>query len=118
VSGWIKMLNTFRSHPKVVPVGDGAFRLYVDGLCWCNEHLTDGTIPEHMLAVIAPGLRANAKRAAGELVAAGLWHGVEGGWVVHNYLKVQTSAEKVAVSKAKAAERMAALRAGQNGGVR
>lgn len=119
MSGWIKVMNALRSNPKVVPISDGAFRLYIDALCWCNEHLTDGTIPDPMLGVLAPGLRAKPARAAEELVSARLWERLDNGWLVHDYLEAQTSASKVAENKRKAAERMAAARASeQNGGVR
>lgn len=109
MSGWVKVMNALRSHPKVLAVSAEACWLYVCGLCWCNEHLTDGVIPEHVLAVIAPNVRQPTKKAT-ELVDARLWHEIEGAYIVHGYLEVQNSAERVADARAKDAERKARQR--------
>jgi hypothetical protein len=111
VSAWVKVMVSLRSHPKVVQLSDGAFRLYIDSICWAGEHLTDGAIPEHMLAGLAPGLQTKPAKTAEELVAAGLWNRIENGWTVHDYLDVQTSAASVEKKRADAAKRMAEKRA-------
>jgi hypothetical protein len=104
--GWVKVMNSLRTHPKTLAASPEACWLYVCGLCWVNEHLTDGAIPTHVLPSLAPTVKRPAK-AAHQLVAAGLWHPVEGGWMVHDYLDVQTSAENVRRRRRKDADRKA-----------
>ena len=41
---WVRIEDRFALHPKVVGLSDGAFRLYVSGLCYANLYHTDGRI--------------------------------------------------------------------------
>jgi hypothetical protein len=83
--------------PKFAPLSDGALRLWLHGLCWCKEHLTDGFIPANMV----PTLHRQAKKFVGELLVShvpgkqALWQQVEGGYRVHDYADWQDSADAV-----------------------
>jgi hypothetical protein len=68
---WAKFDDRFPSNRKVRLLSDRAFRLYVSGICWSAENLTDGFIAETELRLVAD-IRG-AKAAATELVNAGLW---------------------------------------------
>lgn len=114
MSSWIKVYNSMPQNPKILMAGDRAAWLSVCGLCYSNEHLTDGFIPAHALPVVAPGVRRPESLAA-QLVAAGLWHVVEGGWRIHDYEKHQRSAEEIRDSRARDAARKAKVRADSNG---
>lgn len=106
---WVKVYNSMPQNPKLLMAGDRAAWLFVCGLCYSNEHLTDGFIPRHALPVVAPGVRQPERLAAG-LVAAGLWHEVEGGWRVHDYGDHQRSAGEIRERRAADAARKARTR--------
>ena len=109
MSGWVKVMNAIGTHPKFLAAGDRAGWLYVCALGYCNEHLTDGFIPAPALTVISP-TTPQPKQRAKELVDVGLWVEVEGGWVVHDYLSVQSSAASVRERRQKDADRKARQR--------
>lgn len=90
---WVRVDDQFPHHRKVRHLSDQAFRLFVSGLCWCNDNLTDGVIPERDLRFVSD-VRA-PKRYASELVSVGLWERTDSGWCVHDYLEYQPSAEKI-----------------------
>lgn len=83
--------------PKHAPLSADAFRLWLHGLCWSKEHLTDGFIP----AVTLPLLHARAARYAPELLRplvpgkGPLWHEVEGGYQIHDYEQWQETKGRV-----------------------
>ena len=85
---WIKLEDTFPSNPKIATLSDREFRLYNHALCWCGLHLTDGSIPSQIVNKL--GIK-NASKHAQKLVENGLWIRVEDGYLIHDYLKHQTS---------------------------
>ena len=91
---WIRIDDTFPSHPKVIAAGPRAAWLYVCSLCYANRHLTDGWLPASILPVLAPGVR-QPKTLANTLVSAGLWEARDGGWQVHDYTEHQRTAEQI-----------------------
>lgn len=104
MTNWIKVMNSLPSHPKILRAGERAAWLYVCGLCYANEHLTDGYIDKAVLVVAAPGVKA-PERLAAELVDAGLWDVVDGGWQVHDYGDHQRTAAQVKNIRRKDRER-------------
>lgn len=72
-------------HPKFVQVGLDAVGLWTMGLAWSCKHLTDGRLPRQQVERLAAGARRKATTIAAELVAAGLWEPVEGGWQYHDF---------------------------------
>lgn len=102
---WIKIDDDLPDHPKVAGLTDGAFRLYLTGLCYCSRHLTDGRIPE---AVTSRWGVRHADRAASELMSAGLWTSSADGFEVVGYLEHQRSkveVEALSVKRSKAGKR-------------
>lgn len=83
--------------PKHTPLSDAAFRLWVHGLCWSKEHLTDGFIP----AAVLPSLHRRAEKLVGELLVtvmpgrSPLWRAVEGGYAIHDYAEWQETKSRV-----------------------
>ncbi len=106
---WVKVYNSMPQNPKVLMAGDRAAWLAICGLCYSNEHLTNGFIARHTLPVVAPGVK-NPEVLAASLVAAELWHEVQGGWKIHDYQEHQRSAEEIRDRRSKDAERKAAAR--------
>lgn len=111
---WVKLDDNFPSHPKVLEAGDLAAWLYVCGLCYSGNNLTDGFIPDFAL----PRLTALPKPAglADRLVKVGLWEVVKGGWQVHDYTKKQRTKERV--EREREAARVRAQSARDSKGVR
>ncbi len=74
------------------------------GLIYCQANLTDGFIPTHALQAF--GVRGNKAKAVAELCRellpnkGPLWHKVEGGVQVHDYLDWNDSKEKILKGRA------------------
>jgi hypothetical protein len=79
--------------PKFVPLSDGALRLWLNGLCWSKEHLTDGVIPSEMV----PMLHKKGRKLIAELLKpslqgkAPLWSREADGYRIHDYADWQES---------------------------
>ena len=86
---WIKLDDTLPNNPKILPLSDKAFRLYIEGLCYANQYLTDGFLAQ---AVVN---RLDSGNAAQELLLAGLWLEVDLGMQIHDYCEHQTSRKAV-----------------------
>ncbi|GAA2199837.1 hypothetical protein [Streptomyces bangladeshensis] len=110
---WVKLDDRFPSHRKVALLPDRAFRLHVSAICWCSENLTDGRIADRELPLVAKirGLKATAQ----QLVDAGLWDRIEGGWEIHDYLDYNPSRAQVIAERKKNAERQERFRQRKNG---
>lgn len=104
---WVKVDDKAWSHPKFIGLGAGAVRLWLFALCWVNGQETDGRVPRHALRVLGSSVKD-----ANQLVAARLWAETEDGWVFHDYLNYQPSAEE------NKARREAKADAGRSGGKR
>jgi hypothetical protein len=105
---WVKLDDHFADHPKIVGLSDAAYRAYVDGLCYCARHLTDGAIPLAVVKVVARG----RGRVILELEANGLWDQNGKGVNVHDYLEFQLSRSEVEAARLQRAS------AGRSGGLR
>lgn len=96
---WVRIDDAFPEHPKVLSLGDDYERgvaLHVRGLCYCARNLTDGHVPARMF-------REDAEIRS-RLVEVGMWHEVEGGFVIHDYLDYNPSkAEALALAEARRA---------------
>lgn len=90
---WVKLDDAMPSHPKVLASGPLGFALDVAGICYSNAHDTDGFVPAVALPAVLPGLPSPRKHAAA-LVAAGRWHVVDGGWLIHDIDDYQFSREE------------------------
>jgi hypothetical protein len=125
---WIRIDDQFADHPKVAAAGPLAAWLHVCGLCYCGRHLTDGFVPHGAAIHLAafphigvstggvPGMfecghDVEVDQLIGELLDAGLWEPVEGGYVIHDYLDYNPSREQVL------ADREQHIEAGRAGGL-
>jgi len=85
----------FTHNRKLRRLSDVAFRLWVTAIDVANEDGTDGLVTPDSIDVFtkAPKTGKERETAIAELVDGGLWHPVDGGWVIHDFLKHQESAE-------------------------
>lgn len=103
---YIRLHDGMPDHPKVVDLSHGAFRLYVESMCWSSRHLTDGVVPLAAMRKMY-GWSAGALR---ELKDAALFeNGTPKVVSIHDYTEHQRTA--AAVAAAKAAKRQAAAAA-------
>lgn len=97
---WTRLDDGFFAHPKILPLSDAAFRLYVSGLNWSVARSTDGVIPDIALALALPMDSPRVRlKAAAELEAAGLWIRNETAWHVHDFADYQETKEEVAAKR-------------------
>jgi hypothetical protein len=108
---WIKLDDTLPNNPKILPLGDKAFRLYIEGLCYANQYLTDGFLAEAVVDRLDPEL-ANT-----ELVEAGLWKKANGGFQIHDYTKHQSSRQDVQEKREQVRDRVTRYRDKSNADV-
>jgi hypothetical protein len=111
---WVRIDENALDHPKIGGLSDGAFRLWVQGLAYCQKFLTDGFIGD--LAV--RGLHSYSPKRRSLLVGAGLWDLSETGIRVHDYLEWNDSREHVTAARIFAKDRMKKLREKRSHGVR
>lgn len=102
---WVKLDEGFPEHPKVLAVGGDAGWLHVCAIAYCNRNLTDGFVPEVVLARLSD--RRRPVDLVRRLVDAGMWESVAGGWRIHDFLEYQASRSKVFDDRQKARDRMA-----------
>lgn len=108
---WVRLEEDFPHHPKVAPVGPLGLSMQVAGLCYANHYLTDGFVPRAMgpLLLVLDGLGiqdengewspATWQTVIGDLVRAGMWQLVEGGWRIHDYHDYQPTREEIQAAR-------------------
>lgn len=100
---YVKIETSVPRHRKFLQAGPAACWLWVCGLAYCQEGLTDGHIPAEALPMLGVPL-AQARKLADTLVRFGLWELIPGGWRVHDYLDHNHGSEYVrAVRESRAA---------------
>lgn len=105
---WISIDDNFPDHPKVTAAGPLAAWLHVCGMAYCGRYLTDGHIPARQIPRLAD--LDDPLALAERLVEVGLWEEVEGGYLVHDYLKYNPSRAQVEAKREANARRQAAFR--------
>lgn len=90
---WLKLDDKFVRHPKVQGLSDPAFRLHMAAMGHCAEYATDGRVKTHVVVT----LTAHPDKAPliKEMVDAGLWEEMVGGWEIHDFLQYNPSAEQI-----------------------
>ena len=107
---WVKLDDSFWTHPKLERLSDKAHRLYMRSLGYCAQHLTDGVLDATALRTLGA-----TRRMCDELVAGGCWDVVpDGGYTVHDYLAFNPSRAHVMERRRKDAEKKAHQRAVPN----
>ncbi|WP_157253141.1 hypothetical protein [Nonomuraea typhae] len=110
---WFKVDDSLHSHPKAMAASLAALGLWAVAGSWSSDHLTDGFVPDHMI----PSLSRGSDKLVEDLVAAGLWKRVRGGYQFHQWnedgdgTKRNPSKKEVVDNRSKRAE------AGRKGGL-
>ena len=103
---WVKLDDAFYRNPKVMGLSDGAFRTYVNSICFSADNLTDGLITPQVARTF------RWERKAIELIEAGMWEEQGVGWYIHDFLDYNPTREQVMAERAKTAERVNRFRNG------
>lgn len=76
------------SHPDVMPMSRAAVGVWALALSYCADKLTDGFVTEYVAVTM---LAHGSRKLCTELVAAGFWSEVPGGYNVTGYLEHNAS---------------------------
>lgn len=120
---WVRLDDDFGNHPKLREAGPLGIAMQVVALCYCNKYLTDGFIPRSVIPsllnleglamrcwegeLVGGGQNADWSLIVEDLIGAGLWHEVDGGYQIHDYLEYQPSRAQVLAERAANAKRQA-----------
>ena len=107
---WIKLDTRIRSHPKLQAISDRSWRYYVCSLCYAADYRTDGLIPNAVLSHVDPEAK-RPRSTAEQLVSAGLFEQVDGGYQIHDYGDYQQSSEQIRADENGASRAQAPARA-------
>lgn len=88
---WVRFDDCAIDHPKFLALSASAFRLWFEGMAFCNKHLTDGMISR----IALNGFRYSTRARVEELVIHGLWDRHDVGFKVHDYLDWNENRETV-----------------------
>lgn len=103
---WFKVDDSFNQHPKVLAAGIGAVGLWTLAGSWSSANLTNGFVPDHVLA----RLTADGPALAQELALVGLWKRTRGGYLFHDWADYNPNSEAVKRERDEARKRMRNLR--------
>ena len=99
---WAKIDDKFYDNPKVRKAGKEATCLYLSGLVYSSNQLTEGFISDAALGLVAyKGFVENEQTYASVLVDCGLWDQVEGGYIIHDYLEYNPTKEEIEEARAR-----------------
>jgi hypothetical protein len=103
---YVKLDTRALTNGKFLAAGPLAFALYVKGLLYAKDHMTDGLVPHAALPLLTLGME-NAGAVVESLVSSGLWERTEGGYTVgaDRWAEFQQTKAQVDQSREEAAER-------------
>lgn len=97
---WFRVDDTLTSHPKTRAAGLPAMGLWVLCGAYSAQYLTEGFVPDWYVTTWPSG-----RKHAQQLVEAGLWSVVPGGWQFHQWEERQPTKAQVETLRAKTRER-------------
>jgi hypothetical protein len=107
---WFKVDDNLAFHPKALAAGNAAMGLWVRAGSWSAQQLTDGRIPDSILASLGTVKQAET------LARVGLWRRAEGAWEFHEWNGAgrQPTRASVEAERAASAERQRKHREAQD----
>jgi hypothetical protein len=113
---WVRFDDGFMDHPKLLNLRTSptALAVHMWAMCYVSRHLTEGFVPEGILGGCPwVSKRSVLQRALELLESSRLWHRVEGGWQIHDFLDYNPDAASVREKRQQNAERQSRWRARQ-----
>lgn len=83
---WVRLDDSYWSHPKVVGVGNEAAGVYARLLSYCGRHETDGRVPEEVARFIS-----GKRPPLNKLLESGLVESNGAGFVIPDFLDFNPS---------------------------
>ena len=114
---WVKIDDQMPNDPEIDELSDGAFRLYVSALCYCQAELTDGYITASKLKRLVPNYKPSQLR---ELTGPTLhpegpiFAPIDDGYIIRNFTKYNKTRAHWEKRRADDAKRMADWRAARD----
>lgn len=96
--GWFKVDDHYFTHPKVWEAGEAAALLNLQGMAYCSANQTDGKIPKGIVARLTEN--PEVSELVSRLLDAGLWRESGKHYVIHDYLKHQSSRAQIRAKQA------------------
>lgn len=115
---WARLDDQMPNKAKVKFVGPLGLALHVSAICFASRDLTDGFVPDDVVPGLLDLPKAQLNKVLPLMTALAprqenpLWHRVEGGYEIHDYLEYNPTRESVLAERQKAKDRMAAARSG------
>ena len=111
MSLFIRISTRIFDDPKVLEVGPSGLWLYMQGLCYAKENMTDGRIPKSALCRVRAGLK-HSSSVVRALIESGLWEDHAEFWSVpaDKWEKYQTTKAQVDQRREATKQRVAAHR--------
>lgn len=101
---WVKLDDQFFTRAKAQRASKDGRALYLAGLCFCAANLTDGLITSDDLRFVAAAAEVRPVTYR-KLIEVGLWEEHPEGFLVHDYLDYNPSAEQVKAERERDRER-------------
>ena len=102
---WTRIDDKFLNNIKVQKAGALGMALYLAGLIHCNTNLTDGFIDEDILPMLyGLSFQSARNKSVERLVELKLWHRVDGGYEINDFLdfnKSKNEIDKLNIQRAK-----------------
>lgn len=113
---WLRIDDLYYDHPKLRTAGPLAMAMDIAGMCYASRFLTDGFIAEAVISHLIGVPRGQQNKCLQSLIEAGRWEIADGGYIIHDFLEYNPSAEVTKANRKHEADRKVASRARQKGG--
>lgn len=102
---WTRIDDKFLNNIKIQKAGALGMALYLAGLIHCNTNLTDGFIDEEILPMLyGLSFQTARNKSVEKLVELKLWHRVESGFLINDFLDFNRSKTQIETIKEKRVE--------------
>jgi len=102
---WTRIDDKFLNNIKIQKAGALGMALYLAGLIHCNSNLTDGFIDEDILPMLyGLSFQSARNKSVERLVELKLWHRVDGGYEINDFLDFNRSKSQIEIIKEKRTE--------------
>ncbi len=82
---WVRLYTASWCHAKTFGLSLEAYGLWAMGLAYTGTQEREGFVPAEFVTRVTRYGRGRNAALHEQLVAAGLWEPIEGGWAMHNY---------------------------------
>jgi hypothetical protein len=89
---YIRLYCHWWQDARIAGLTRDAAEVWLRAIAYSKAERLDGLMPEHTLLFLFPGIDSPPSVITAELVAAGCWSPVDGGWEIHQHGEYQTTA--------------------------